>query len=73
MHSPITSGIRVLTDSRLLRCWDIFPNINRIPQVQCPVLVIHGMIDTEVPFGHGRQLHEAGETDQIRSYNLPEA
>lgn len=27
LHSPILSGVRVLTDSRLLACWDIYPNI----------------------------------------------
>lgn len=61
LHSPIMSGIRVLTSSRLLGCWDIFPNINRIPQVTCPVFVIHGMVDAEVPFQHGTKLHEAGK------------
>ena len=38
------SGIRVLTASRLLSCWDIFPNIDRIRHVKCPVFVIHGMV-----------------------------
>lgn len=27
LHSPILSGVRVLTDSRLLACWDIYPNL----------------------------------------------
>jgi hypothetical protein len=35
LHSPIMSGIRVLTPSRLLACFDIFPNIDRVRKVRC--------------------------------------
>jgi len=59
LHSPILSGVRVLTSSRLLACCDIFPNIDRIKRVRCPVLIIHGLEDEEVPVGHGRGLYEA--------------
>ena len=45
LHSPISSGLRVLTQSRLLSCWDIFPNIDRIRRVRSPVFIIHGMWD----------------------------
>jgi hypothetical protein len=48
LHSPIMSGIRVLTASRLLSCWDIYPNIERIKSVQCPVFIIHGMVRVRV-------------------------
>jgi hypothetical protein len=34
LHSPIMSGIRVLTPSRLLACFDIFPNIDRVRKVR---------------------------------------
>lgn len=44
LHSPIMSGVRVLTQSRLLACCDIFPNIDRIKRVSCPVLIIHGEV-----------------------------
>ena len=43
--------------SRLLACLDIYPNINRIKNVRCPVMVIHGKLDEEVPFLHGLELH----------------
>ena len=46
LHSPITSGLRVLTDNRLFACFDIFPNINRINKVICPVFIIHGVVST---------------------------
>ena len=47
LHSPILSGIRVLTASRLLSCWDIYPNIDRIRDVKCFVFIIHGMVRTQ--------------------------
>lgn len=44
LHSPILSGVRVLTTSRLLACCDIFPNIDRIKRIRCPIFIIHGMV-----------------------------
>lgn len=58
LASGILSGVRVLTPSRLLACFDIFPNISRIQRVKCPVFVIHGEEDQEVPIHHGHGLHE---------------
>lgn len=59
LHSAFTSGMRVLTPSRLLACLDIFPNIDRIKKVKCPVMVIHGRLDEEVEIAHGVSLHQA--------------
>ena len=59
LHSPFTSGMRVLTPSRALACLDIFPNIERITKVQCPVFIIHGKKDQEVAFEHGLALQAA--------------
>jgi pimeloyl-ACP methyl ester carboxylesterase len=61
LHSPIMSGLRVITDSRLLSCFDIYPNIDRIPDVRCPVFIIHGDADIEVPVVHGGSLQKAGK------------
>jgi len=60
LHSPIMSGLRVLTESRLLACFDIFPNLARMPHVTAPTMIIHGEADEEVPVSHGKQLHLAG-------------
>lgn len=57
--SPITSGLRVLTSSRLLACFDIYPNIDRIAKVKCPVFIVHGDEDNEVHCSHGRDLQDA--------------
>lgn len=58
LHSPLTSGLRVITPSRFLACFDIFPNIQRIKKVACPVFIIHGQEDKEVHFDHGVQLND---------------
>lgn len=63
LHSPFTSGMRVLTPSRALACLDIFPNIDRIKKVSCPVFIIHGKKDVEVPIEHGMALQAAVPED----------
>lgn len=60
LHSPILSGVRVLSEARgILACFDIFPNIDRIQHVRCPVFVMHGKDDVEVRLNHGTGLHNA--------------
>jgi len=66
LHSPFMSGMRVLTPSRLLGCLDVFPNIDRIKNVECPVMIIHGELDEEVPITHGKALHDAVPKDLRR-------
>ena len=56
---PVTAGLRVITQNRLLCCCDIFPNIDRVRHARCPALVIHGQADAEVGVGHGMRLAEA--------------
>ena len=58
LHSPLTSGLRVLTDNRCLGAFDIFPNIDRIPFVRVPTFILHGRQDVEVPFHHGLTLYD---------------
>jgi pimeloyl-ACP methyl ester carboxylesterase len=38
---------------------DRFPSIERIPKVTCPLLSLHGRLDTVVPFEQGRRLFDA--------------
>lgn len=58
LHSAILSGLRVLTHNRLMACFDIFPNIDRLPKVSAPVFIIHGEQDMEVDVSHGQGLHK---------------
>ncbi len=67
LHSAFLSGMRVLTTNRALACLDIFPNLNRIKRVNCPVFIIHGMLDEEVAFSHGKALQEAVPDDCKRT------
>ncbi|MCD9646761.1 hypothetical protein HAX54_036918 [Datura stramonium] len=58
LHSPILSGVRVLHPVKRTYWFDIFKNIDKIPLVECPVLVIHGTADDVVDFSHGKQLFD---------------
>ncbi|GFQ01091.1 alpha/beta hydrolase domain-containing protein 17c [Phtheirospermum japonicum] len=58
LHSPILSGLRVMYPVKRTYWFDIYKNIDKIPLVQCPVLVIHGTDDDVVDYSHGKQLWE---------------
>ncbi|MDY7020835.1 MAG: alpha/beta hydrolase [Cyanobacteriota bacterium] len=56
IESSFISVFRVVTHIRLFPV-DKFPNLAKISQVQCPVLVIHGSQDRVIPFWHGQKLY----------------
>ncbi|KAL2528545.1 alpha/beta-hydrolase superfamily protein [Forsythia ovata] len=58
LHSPILSGLRVMYPVKRTYWFDIYKNVDKIPLVQCPVLVIHGTADDVVDCSHGKQLWE---------------
>ncbi|XP_021296258.1 protein ABHD17B [Herrania umbratica] len=58
LHSPILSGLRVMYPVKRTYWFDIYKNIDKIPFVNCPVLVIHGTADDVVDWSHGKQLWE---------------
>ncbi|KAM2781535.1 hypothetical protein COP1_011278 [Malus domestica] len=58
LHSPILSGLRVMYHVKKTFWFDIYKNIDKIPLVSCPVLVIHGTEDEVVDSSHGKQLWE---------------
>ncbi|KAK1314606.1 hypothetical protein QJS10_CPA06g01261 [Acorus calamus] len=58
LHSPILSGLRVMYSVKRTYWFDIYKNIDKIPLVNCPVLIIHGTADEVVDWSHGRQLWE---------------
>ena len=59
LHSPLMSALRVLFNLRWTLPFDKFPNIDRMPNIDCPVFIIHGRRDEIVPFYHARELHQA--------------
>ncbi|XP_030468940.2 uncharacterized protein LOC115687475 [Syzygium oleosum] len=58
LHSPILSGLRVMYPVKRTYWFDIYKNIDKIPYVTCPVLVIHGTTDDVVDWSHGKKLWE---------------
>ncbi|XP_051117772.1 uncharacterized protein LOC127242323 [Andrographis paniculata] len=58
LHSPILSGVRVMYAVKRTYWFDIYKNIEKIPLVNSPVLIIHGTADEVVDFSHGKQLWE---------------
>ncbi|KAL3571187.1 hypothetical protein D5086_028436 [Populus alba] len=58
LHSPILSGLRVMYPVKRSYWFDIYKNIDKIPLVKCPTLVIHGTADEVVDCSHGKQLWE---------------
>lgn len=58
LDGAFTSAFRVVTRVPILPC-DRFPNVARLPQVDCPILIIHGTADETVPFAHGERLRQA--------------
>ncbi|KAF3683990.1 Alpha/beta hydrolase domain-containing protein 17B [Capsicum annuum] len=58
LHSPLLSGLRVMYPVKRTYWFDIYKNVDKIPSVNCPVLIIHGTADEVVDFSHGKQLWE---------------
>jgi len=56
LESPFTTAFRVVTRVPLYP-FDRFRNLDRIPHVRCPSLVIHGDRDRVIPFAHGQEVY----------------
>lgn len=57
VESSFLSAFRVLTRYPIFP-FDKFRNLDKITQVRCPVLIIHGREDEVIPFWHGERLFE---------------
>lgn len=56
LQSPLLSVFRVAFNFRFTLPGDMFPNVDRIPEIACPVLLVHGTRDEVVPFWNGEDL-----------------
>ena len=56
LQSPLLSVYRVAFNFRFTLPGDMFPNIDRMANMACPVLIIHGTRDEIVPFWNGEML-----------------
>jgi fermentation-respiration switch protein FrsA (DUF1100 family) len=58
LQTPFTSIYRVVLDFRFTLPGDMFPNVDRIDKIKCPLLVMHGTRDEIVPMQHSVDLFE---------------
>lgn len=58
LQGAFMSAYRVKTHWPLVP-FDQFKNLAKIPQLDCPVLVMHGREDDVIPFSHGVALYDA--------------
>lgn len=65
LESAFTSAFRVMTQVRLMP-FDKFVNLEKMPRVKCPVLVIQGTADEMIPFSHGQKLFAAAPEPKRR-------
>ena len=65
LEGAFVTAFRTATHFPLLP-FDKFRNINKIKQVHCPILVIHGKKDRIVPFWHGEKLFEAANEPKLK-------
>lgn len=59
LHAPFLSVFRVVIDAGCTLPGDKFANLDVIPMVRSPVMLIHGTVDQIVPFSHSERLYNA--------------
>jgi abhydrolase domain-containing protein 17 len=59
LHAPFLSVFRVVIDTGCTLPGDKFSNLDVIPMVKSPVMLIHGTSDQIVPFHHSERLFNA--------------
>ena len=58
LNSGFMSVFRVAFKFRWTLPGDMFPNIDRIKNVKCPVCIVHSIKDEIVPFYHAREMYK---------------
>jgi abhydrolase domain-containing protein 17 len=64
LESTFTSAFRVVVPFPLLP-FDKFSNLDKLRQIRCPVLVMHGQADQTIPIGHGQTLYKAASEPKM--------
>mmetsp|Transcript_9032 Transcript_9032/g.26975 ORF Transcript_9032/g.26975 Transcript_9032/m.26975 type:complete len:329 (-) Transcript_9032:485-1471(-) len=63
LHAPFMSIYRVVLETGCTLPGDKFPNVDFIPHIRSPLMVIHGTKDNIVPFTHSEQLLKATDPE----------
>ena len=61
LNSGFMSVFRVVFRFRWTLPGDIFPNIDRIKNVKCPVCILHSIKDEIVPFYHAKEMYKSAK------------
>lgn len=64
LESTFTSAFRVVVPFPLLP-FDKFSSLKKLPQVNCPILVMHGQADQTIPIKHGYKLYETAANPKM--------
>jgi fermentation-respiration switch protein FrsA (DUF1100 family) len=64
LEGAFVSAFRTVTRVPLFP-FDKFRNIDKIKQVRCPLLIVHGRADGIVPFSHGEKLFETADAPKL--------
>jgi abhydrolase domain-containing protein 17 len=57
LHSPLASGLHFIKEKPKKSTWyNNFCNISKISSIRCPVFIMHGTEDTDIPCFHGECL-----------------
>ncbi|MDZ8187967.1 MAG: alpha/beta hydrolase [Nostoc sp. ChiSLP02] len=64
IESTFISAFQVIVPFRILP-FDKFSNIDKIKNVNCPILVVHGKSDEVIPFSHGEKLFAAASSPKL--------
>jgi hypothetical protein len=71
LESTFTSAFRVVVPFPILP-FDKFSNLEKLPKVNWPVLIMHGQADQIIPIQHGQALYKAAPEPKISLW-IPEA
>lgn len=58
LHAPFLSVFRIVFESGCTLLGDQFPNVDYVPSILTPTLLIHGKVDKVVPMEHSIQLYD---------------
>ncbi|CAG9322409.1 unnamed protein product [Blepharisma stoltei] len=57
LHAPIASALQMFSKKPSSSPWfDFFSNVTKIPYIKCPIFLLHGIEDRQIPVKHAERL-----------------